>query len=456
MIESTDLQTLLNQSIEENSRLQHIISLERLKSEIYKDIIESNTQIKISLKESKNPIEMFNELYNLFCSSKNISKNEIIPISYSYDDKKNNYKSFKNCMELADEPTLDEQNNKIVEIDKTIQIIKNDFIDIDEAKVIFDECFENVRRDRTFSKTLKRLKEVRLNIIGRTSIDDYCTLLKNHYDKLYRIFIKEKQLSEKISLKHISVGFSTIDQRIMFFKPYYITSKLEMEELSKFKTCLQISVNFPKSFISFSHDDYFKSFFNYGSCLCTIKECIERNSINIYGFNNIVYIPISKSNENDPFSFYYLKKIDKTKRYWHMDCRLEDLSNKFIDNIKPFLVELFRKIYFDIFSDYDYRRNFLYQTPDIELDFKQLIQNLCILGNPKRFNKYFRFIFKEKASYNATANDIKNFSTDDSSQKRRFENDREIIDPIETVKLLFDNISNEDAVDFYRSNNTFV
>ena len=136
-----------------------------------------------------------------------------------------------------------------------------------------------------------------------------------------------------------------------------------------------------------------------------------------------------------------------------MDCRLEDLSNKFIDNIRPYLIELFRKLYFDAFSDYDYRNNFLYKVPDIELDLKQLMQNICILSNPKKFNKYLRNIIKDNATYNATNNDIKNFSSDDSSQKRRFENEKELIDPVETVKLLFDNISTEDAVDFYRSIN---
>ena len=139
-----------------------------------------------------------------------------------------------------------------------------------------------------------------------------------------------------------------------------------------------------------------------------------------------------------------------------MDCRLEDLSNKFIDNIRPYLIDMFRKIYFDVFCDNDYRENFLSKMAKVELDVKQIIQNICLLCNPKKFNKFLINIVKTNATYKVTPNDIKNLSADDSSQRRRFENEKEKIDPVETMKLLFDNISSEEAVDYYRSVNSYV
>jgi hypothetical protein len=438
--------------MDEIEELRIQLKLEKLKSSIYRDIIDSNTNIRISLTQPENIITLFNELYIIFTSKKivvNVKEN----IEEDKNDKKNSYKTFKNCIDLVEEPSLDEQNNKIVEVDRSLQDMRKEFTNLSEAKIIFDECFESIKKERTYTKALKTIKSVRLNIIGIMTLDEYLILLQSHFDKLTNIFIKEKQISEKLSYKHISQSMSSIDLRLKFFLPYYISTPLDIDDLSKLKTCLKLSVNFPKHFKPFSHDDFYRLFFNYGTSVCTIKECIERNLINIYGYNNVVYIPITKSTDNDPFSFYYLKKIDKIKRYWHMDCRLEDLSNKFIDNIRPYLIELFRKLYFDAFSDYDYRNNFLYKVPDIELDLKQLMQNICILSNPKKFNKYLRNIIKDNATYNATNNDIKNFSSDDSSQKRRFENEKELIDPVETVKLLFDNISTEDAVDFYRSIN---
>ena len=148
--------------------------------------------------------------------------------------------------------------------------------------------------------------------------------------------------------------------------------------------------------------------------------------------------------------------IENKKRYWNMDCRLEDFSNKFIDNIRPYLIDMFRKMYFDVFCDNDYRDNFLQKVSKIELDLKQIIQNICLLCNPKKFNKFMRKIVKDKATYKVTVNDIKNFSTDDSSQRRRFENEKETIDPVEIMKLMFDNMSSEEAVDYYRSVNIFI
>ena len=62
-----------------------------------------------------------------------------------------------------------------------------------------------------------------------------------------------------------------------------------------------------------------------------------------------------------------------------MDCRLQDLSNKFIDNIRPFLIDMFRSFYFRIYSDYDYRKNFYTLVPKVELDFAQMMQNICLL-----------------------------------------------------------------------------
>ena len=440
--------------MDEIEELRIQLKLEKLKSSIYRDIIETNTNIRISLTEPENIITMFNELHIIF----NCKQIEVININTEekQNDKKNSYKTFKNCIELVEEPSLHEQNNKIVEVDRNLQDICKGSINLSEAKIIFDECFESIKKERTYTKALKTIRSTRLGILSIMKLDEYLNMLQSHFDKLVNIFIKEKQISEKLTFKHILISMSSIDIRLKFFEPHYLTIRLDIDDLSKLKTCLILSVDFSKQFKPFSHDDFYRSFLNWGTALCTIKECIERNLLNIYGYNNVVYIPIIKSTDNDPFSFYYLKKIDKIKRYWHMDCRLEDLSNKFIDNIRPYLIDLFRKLYFDAYSDYDYRNNFLYKIPEAELDFKQLMQNICILSNPKKFNKYLRNIVKDNATYNATNNDIKNFSSDDTSQKRRFENEKEIIDPVETVKMLFDNISTEDAVDFYRSINIFI
>jgi hypothetical protein len=442
--------------LEKDSYIKHLenkIQLEQFKSSLYRNIIEANTNILLSKDEPEDITELFNQLQILYKST--VLEKPQIDEEYEIkneDNKKTLYKSFKN-IELVNEPSIDEQNNKISEIDKNIKDDLSGSITIFEAKKIFDECFKEIETNRVYTKSLNLLKNTRMRIIGIT-IDEYTNLLKEHLERLTKIF-QDKAISEKISTKHITLSMSSLDLRIISYAPY-INTELIIDDLTKFKRCILFTLNFPKYFVPFSYDEFFKTFFNHGTLLSTMRDCIERNLINIYGFNNIVYIPIQKSNDNDPFSFFHLKKIENKKRYWNMDCRLEDFSNKFIDNIRPYLIDMFRKMYFDVFCDNDYRYNFLQKVSKIELDLRQIIQNICLLCNPKKFNKFMRKIVKDKATYKVTANDIKNFSTDDSSQRRRFENEKETIDPVEIVKLMFDNMSSEEAVDYYRSVNIFI
>jgi hypothetical protein len=435
-------------------QLEEKIKLEQFKSSLYRNIIEANTNILLSKDEPEDITELFNQLQTLYKSTV-LEKPQIeeeYEIKNIEDNKKTLYKSFKN-IELVNEPSIDEQNNKISEIDKNIKDDLSGYINISDAKKIFDECFKDIETNRIYTKSLNLIKNTRMRINGIT-IDEYTNLLKEHLERLTKIF-QDKAISEKISTKHITLSMSSLDLRIISYTPY-INTELIIDDLTKFKRCILFTLNFPKYFVPFNYDDFFKTFFNHGTLLSTMRDCIERNLINIYGFNNIVYIPITKSNDNDPFSFFHLKKIENKKRYWNMDCRLEDFSNKFIDNIRPYLIDMFRKMYFDVFCDNDYRDNFLQKVSKIELDLKQIIQNICLLCNPKKFNKFMRKIVKDKATYKVTANDIKNFSTDDSSQRRRFENEKETIDPVEIMKLMFDNMSSEEAVDYYRSVNIFI
>jgi hypothetical protein len=445
----------MNEINEKDTYIQYLedkLKLEKFKASIYRNIIEANTNILLSKDDPEDITEQFNQLHNLY-------KSTILekPLEEEYeikteDNKKTLYKSFKN-IELVNEPSVDEQNNKISEIDKNINDNLGVSISLADAKIIFNECFKDIEKNRIYTKPLNLIKTTRMRIIGIT-IDEYVNLLKEHLEKLTKIF-QDKSISEKITTKNITLSLSSLDLRILSYPPY-INTELVIDDLTKFKRCILFTLNFPKHFVPFNYDTFFKTFFNHGTLLSTLRDSIERNLINIYGFNNIAYIPISKSNDNDPFSFFQLKKIENKKRYWNMDCRLEDFSNKFIDNIRPFLIDMFRKMYFDVFSDNDYRQNFIQKVSKIELDLKQIIQNICLLSNPKKFNKFMRNIVKDKATYKVTVNDIKNFSTDDTIQRRRFENEKETIDPVEIIKLMFDNISSEEAVDYYRSVNIFI
>ena len=327
--------------------------------------------------------------------------------------------------------------------------------DINEAKIIFKNIFNKISLEKTYNDSLKVLKETRMKIISKIPIDEYVNILKDHNTKLKSIF-SDKQLSDKNIVRNIKLSLSSIDMRLLHY-PSYTSVVLVTDDLCKFRNGLKLSNISSQILTPFVHEDLFKSFFNYGLCVSSIKESIKRNLINVYGKNNVVYIPLPKSKDDDPFSFYYLKKIDKNKKFWHMDCRLEELGNRFVDNIKPFLIDMFRRIYFDCFNDNDFRVDFLDHDKynhKINLDLKQLLQNILILSNTKKFNTFIlRPIIKEDAVYIPKPEDVQNHTADDCTNRRRFENKKEDIDPIETVIELFDNFSTKEAEDLYKLEN---
>ena len=104
-------------------------------------------------------------------------------------------------------------------------------------------------------------------------------------------------------------------------------------------------------------------------------------------------------------------------------------------------------MYKHIFNDNDYREDFMSKTPLTEVDFKQLLDNFFIIND--QIYSMLRKLIKEKATYIPTENDRVNFLKDDPLIKKQFSKKRET-DSIETVKLLFDNITSEQCIDFYR------
>ena len=138
-----------------------------------------------------------------------------------------------------------------------------------------------------------------------------------------------------------------------------------------------------------------------------------------------------------------------------MDCRLVELSEQIINNVRPFLINLFRKIYQDIFNDNDYRENYSIKTEITGNDFEQLIQNIFILSDSFRFYNIMRKIIKDNSTYQSTENDRVNIFGDDLILKKRFSKNVVNVDKVDIVKLLFDNITNEQAVDLYRSKNIY-
>ena len=460
------------------SKMENALKFEKIKNNIYKTIIEQNIPIKLDniMMEDETGLHIYeNNLNNIGIhihanEKKDLSilttgmeflTNVIKPFSPSNsieeidenDKQAKSFKSYKNLKNSVKEPTKEDIETRVRDMDMQIYNTRRNFTSVAQTKTIFKETFDNIRATRICLKGLETLKKIRLSLIGSILLPEYISILKDHINTL-EIIYKDKGHNNKKIIGTIMKSLNSIDARLILYGHYY-DIPMDMDEFSKFKICLDLSAKFSSYYTPFDFQESIKLFYNYGTVLLSIKHCVEKYLINRYGFHNIVYIQTKQSTEEDPYSFYILENITKDKRYWKMDCRLVELSEQIINNVRPFLINLFRKIYQDIFNDNDYRENYSIKTEITGNDFEQLIQNIFILSDSFRFYNIMRKIIKDNSTYQSTENDRVNIFGDDLILKKRFSKNVVNVDKVDIVKLLFDNITNEQAVDLYRSKNIY-
>ena len=259
---------------------------------------------------------------------------------------------------------------------------------------------------------------------------------------------KEKEFNERKINSNILKSLNSVDTRIILWQSYY-TIALEYDHIQNLSSCLDFSVSFPEEYEKFDYDSFFKKFHNYGSVIFSIRDLIKKYLFNSYGSFNFIYLHLIKSSDEDPFSFYRLHDIREDGRKWVMDCRAETLTNNFISDLKPYLIMMFRKIYYDIFHDNNYRPNFSGEAVIAETDCEQLIKNILVLSNPIECCNLFRTLIKENATHKQTKEDAWSMYADDDFQKKKFKKNVKP-DILDIIRPLFEDRSSEQAVDFYR------
>lgn len=439
----------------ENSQV--CLSMERLKNKIYIQIIEQNTNIKL-----KDIIDEKDEYINIYTNFKKLpiiyvhENNNIIKDSKNLQEspknKKPSFKSLK-CINPIKELETEEKLNKVKEINDNIYSVISNDPKLNDIEGDINQQFielKNCTIVRNYAKILENIKNKRLSIFRTLTFNEYKKLLLSHNECLNKIF-KSKEINEKKISSLIEKSLSTIDLRILFYGNY-MNFPLDIDERDKFNTCLNLSYVSEPKYEAFDVNYISEKFHNYGTVVFNIEDNIKRYLINTYGYNNIIYVSLPKSNDKDPFSFYYLDSINKEKRNWKMDCRLEELTNNMSSSIKMYLVSIFRRIYMDVFKDNTYRKGYKI-NPVLENDCTQLLQTLFLVSNFIDFSNILKTIIKENATFASTDNDKFNIQGDDMLQKKRFlslkKNNTDMI--IETIKILFDNITVEEAVDLYRT-----
>ena len=364
--------------------------------------------------------------------------------------RKQSYRSIKTYMGslIQEEPTEQDKTDKIYLVDSKIHHMLEGFEDLKDVEKSFQDTFIALKQSRIYTKILSDLARKRMSIFGRMSLASYQNLLSEQIRITESIF-REKNYTEKKSFTIISKGLTPLESRLISYGSYTQTH-IEIDEIQKLEISLELEKYSPKEYVQYDSVVFVNSFHNYGLVLFSMKKNLERYLFNRYDFWNIVYLQLPKNTKDDPYSFYILERVIKEKRYWKMDCRLEDLSSNLISNILPIMIGMFRKLYKDVFGDNDFRNDFSSKCQITECDCEQLLQNIILVSQPKIFYNLVREMVVSKATYIPTENDKFNLYGDDSLQRKRF-HEKEDADLVDIIKQLFDDITSIQAVDFYRS-----
>ena len=450
--EISSYKTKIEDLLDHNKNLNYNLSLEKLKVNLYHQLIKENTSIKVD-----NLVEVKDQEIHLFDTKKvniPVSIHEYIDIDNTLSKnkpssdktnkpkktKKHCYRSIKKSTKLT-EDHMSPNNEKI-------QIKEKTKVDMTYLNNICNSYLKKIEQNRVYTKVFSKFKSDRMKIFPMMKIDEYTITLSEQIKNIENI-LKGKNYKDKKVHSTISKGLSPLESRLLSY-PNYTNSHLDIEDMEKFSCMLDNSIDYTREYQPYNENKFLHLFYNYGSVLFPIKTNIERYLLNKYTIYTIIFVPLQKNVEGDPYSFYRLEKITDNKKYWTMDCRLEDLTLSIVANVLPYMKSLFKKIYYDTFGDNDFRPDYSGKYQITEIDCEQLLQNIILLSKPKKLCNLLRDLIRSKAVYKPNDNDKFNLYGDDSLQRKRFQN-KEDNDIIDTIKQIFDNITSEEAVDFYRS-----
>lgn len=437
-------------------RLQSQLTFELLKNKIYSHIISTQTNIKLEniIQESEAEVNIYNfEKGNIpiiiheFNSDNKLQvkrKNKSPKLNVD-GETKNSFRRVKHLKEIKEEE-LDSklQKNTSIVVEQVNQIMYNNFdVSLKDISKQIEQLMEQIEISRIYTKHLQTIKITRRKLLGKLGLDEYISIISTHIRRLEIIFQKKGYDTGKI-ITNISKSLTPLDMRLVYYTNYTNTT-IDVEEVQNFGLAMDMLITYPKYFEPYDKLKTFKNMKNYTLALFELVECINKNIVNRYGFHNVIYLNNEKSLDADPFSFYTLEKCDLKSRSWKMECRLEDFTIDFIDNIRPYCVGLFKKLYKDVFNDNMYRSDYLHKAQITENDCEQLMQNIILLAQPMKLCKIIQNIIKTKCTFTKTNQDKQNLYADCPQTRKRFATPIVLNEDIYYVmRQVFDVISDDD------------
>ena len=454
-----------NQS-RELKELKSKLEAEKVRSNIYLALLASHTNINITklVKKDNDEIHLFSvtpttkfflydRLPSICISSKKEKNEDHSSRCVDLQKQSHNYRRAPRCVESNPEPTTQAISLVIDQIDKRSKKTLNK-LDEDMTSVIRNTCHDLITQlssSRIYTKLLRKLKAERAKLLGTLKFQEYILVVNNHIEELTKVF-RQKQQSDKKIRTNILNSLTPIDARLVRYPGYHDT-QMDGECREKMETLSRHGRIFSKEFKPYDIQNLVNKLTTYNVAIFPIEKLIRWELINPYGFWNVVYLNWPKSTLEDPYSFYVLNKIKKGKRYWNMNCRLENFTSDLISCIQPYLIKTFRELYYAVFNDNDYRSNATELSSFVAEDCEQLAQNIILLSQPRKMCDKLRKLLTSECTYKHTCQDQFSLLGDDPLQRKKFQK-KEKIEMVDTVGQLFDQINDEQAVNFYKSRNT--
>jgi len=295
-------------------------------------------------------------------------------------------------------------------------------------EIDYAEKYNKIVEAKKYNGILREIKRERRSLFKTGDIIEYKNHLEQHL-KLLTENLTAKKIANKKQKKIVKNHFTAIDLRLLRYPGY--------EKLSPDGSLLQeldMVLSYKKQPNLFTMNNI-NQVLNYSVCVLPIKTVLKIILVK----ENPLYVYMGKRSR-DPYQFYYLSREIDGIKYWTMDCRMHDFCNEFCSIILPYLTDTFKKNYYEIYRDNVFRSNFHENLLGLELECKQILQNVILLSRFKKFIQLAQGIVMEKNKKNINSEYNLNLTTDDPLSSLTI-NEKATI---ENVSALFDECKTED------------
>ena len=374
-------------------------------------------------------------------------------IECNYSDDTTKFRNYK-MAENSRGGTRYISNEEITNINIINNIIKNP---IAKEKYIkqFDVAIDSIKSMKLISNRsmvkFTQMKSKRESSTEYFSLQEYKNIVKTQYEFILEFIGGKKSLIDKEIENIKSLSFSALDL-IILNKPLFtlITDK----DIENSINILGNSLVHVTCYKVFDFDEYFSYIQEFLELPLETELIIGRSLGNVYGFNNVVYLPIDNidptkySHGGPEYNFYVLKNISEEIRYWEIDWRMENFIDKLYENLINFYTALFRKTYYNLYEHNIYKKeNKLEQSTYLGIIFKNIayVSSTLFDNMIKTFVKTtMRITPSTDDRFNLFSDNLSGPVVEPMSQSYGSQQGGYTSDYANTIKNLFDEISDSD------------